>query len=268
MNRIGFIGGSDMRRIMEGDWISLWQEKTGRKKPDDLSDVLPVQLGSFTEQFNINWFQQQTGKEVYDQQRVVKLDVDGIPCRGQLDGVVFVDDAILECKHTYDNNTFDNVLKQYMPQIQFYMWVGNYKSCYLSVLFGNRRWEAAKVSLAEDYIERMRVHLKTFWQLVVDDTPPAEADEVYGNHVASPNQDKIPVNDMVKRDASGDNEFISRCHDYIEQQGNAQLFESAKADLKAMVGDNEREVYCDLLTIKRDKRGSLRIAVKENHYDD
>ena len=42
MNRIGFIGGSDMRRIMEGDWISLWEEKTGRKKPDDLSDVLPV----------------------------------------------------------------------------------------------------------------------------------------------------------------------------------------------------------------------------------
>ena len=57
MNRIGFIGGSDMRRIMEGDWISLWEEKTGRKKPDDLSDVLPVQLGTFTEQFNINWFQ-------------------------------------------------------------------------------------------------------------------------------------------------------------------------------------------------------------------
>ena len=46
MNRIGFIGGSDMRRIMEGDWISLWEEKTGRKKPDDLSDVLPVQLGT------------------------------------------------------------------------------------------------------------------------------------------------------------------------------------------------------------------------------
>ena len=268
MNRIGFIGGSDMRRIMEGDWISLWEEKTGRKKPDDLSDVLPVQLGTFTEDFNIDWFHKQTGMEVFARQKVVKLDVDGVPCKGQLDGVVSWDNAVIECKHTYDNNSIDNVLKQYMPQIQFYMWVGNHTECYLSVLFGNRRWESVKVSRADDYIERMRVHLKTFWQLVVDDTPPAEADEVYGNHVNLPNQDKIPVNDMVKRDASGDNEFISRCHDYIEQQGNAQLFESAKADLKAMVGDDEREVYCDLLTIKRDKRGSLRIAVKENHYDD
>ena len=27
-----------------------------------------------------------------------------------------------------------------------------------------------------------------------------------------------------------------------------------------MVGSNEREVFCDYLTIKRDKRGSLRIS--------
>ena len=60
-----------------------------------------------------------------------------------------------------------------------------------------------------------------------------------------------------------DNEFISR-YDYIEQQG-AQLFESAKADLKAMVGDDEREVYCDLLTIAR---GADHCIAKENQYDD
>ena len=81
MNRIGFIGGSDMRRIMEGTDITL--KETGRKKPDDLSDVLPVQLGSFTEQFNINWFQQQTGKQVLPAS-MIKLDVDGIPCKGCL----------------------------------------------------------------------------------------------------------------------------------------------------------------------------------------
>ena len=112
MNRIGFIGGSDMRRIMEGDWISLWQEKTGRKEPDDLSDVLPVQLGTFTEQFNINWFQRQTGKDVYDQQRVLKLDVDGVPCRAQVDGVVFVADSMRTQKEKNIeslNNLFHNL---------------------------------------------------------------------------------------------------------------------------------------------------------------
>jgi len=30
-----------------------------------------------------------------------------------------------------------------------------------------------------------------------------------------------------------------------------------------MVAPNEREVYCDLLTVKRDKRGSLRITERK-----
>ena len=44
MNRLGFIGGSDARRIMEGDWHT-WLEKTGQQQPADLSDNLAVQLG-------------------------------------------------------------------------------------------------------------------------------------------------------------------------------------------------------------------------------
>ena len=35
---------------------------------------------------------------------------------------------------------------------------------------------------------------------------------------------------------------------------------SKKKDLKKMVGDNEREVYNDQISVKRDKRGSLRIT--------
>ena len=53
MNRQGFIGGSDMRRIMDGDWVSLWEEKTGRTQPEDLSNHLAVQLGTYTEDFLI-----------------------------------------------------------------------------------------------------------------------------------------------------------------------------------------------------------------------
>ena len=44
-----------------------------------------------------------------------------------------------------------------------------------------------------------------------------------------------------------------------------RVFENAKKDLKNMVDSNEREVYCDHLTIKRDKRGSLRITRRTNN---
>jgi hypothetical protein len=105
----------------------------------------------------------------------------------------------------------------------------------------------------------MQVHLKEFWGHVKEDTRPFGDDQV-----APLSIDKIPVDGMVRRDASADNEFISRCHDYIMLSEGAKSFEFVKSELKQMVGDNEREVYCDLLTIKRDKRGSLRIMTKEN----
>jgi hypothetical protein len=267
MNRIGFIGGSDARRILEGDWYDLWMEKTGRSQPEDLSMSLPVAMGIHTEDFNISWFhanQLNHQHRIQQQVRISKNNstVHDVPCKGTVDG--WIDDlqAIIECKHTYDRNTMENCIKTYMPQMQFYMHISDLKGCYLSVFFGNRRWECVHVSYDQDYCRRMFVHIAEFWNLVTQDKEPAT-----GKQGTVLSTDQILVDNMTRRDASGDNHFISRCHDYIEQEANAKLFESAKADLKAMVGNTEREVYCDLLTIKRDKRGSLRITVKENNND-
>jgi len=70
----------------------------------------------------------------------------------------------------------------------------------------------------------------------------------------------VLVDDMIKRDASSDNHFTYLAQEYLEFEPAAKSFESAKKDLKAIVADNEREVYSDLLTIRRDKRGALRIS--------
>ena len=51
MNRKGFIGGSDCVKIMQGKWLELWQVKTGREQPEDLTHNLAVQLGTITEDF-------------------------------------------------------------------------------------------------------------------------------------------------------------------------------------------------------------------------
>lgn len=256
MERRGFIGGSDARRIMDSDWYSLWQEKTGRVQPDDLSDNLAVQLGTYTEQFNIDWFQDKYNIPVEDQQKEFKVDWNGVPLKGTVDGIA--GDNILECKHTYDNNNIENVIRTYMPQLQFYMWIAGKEGCFLSVIFGNRRWVATHVAKDSSYIEKMQVHIKEFWNNV-------EQDQWLGEPVIDkPSIERIPIDHMIVRDASHDNEFVSRCHDYIDNINAAKDFESAKDDLKMMVAPNEREVYTDLLTIKRDKRGALRITVKES----
>jgi len=273
MNRLGFLGGSDMNRIMRGEWIALWEEKTGKAEPTDLSNVLAVQLGINTEHFNKRWFGQQYSSE--DSETIVaahkgqgwgvttEMNWEGVPLKGTVDGHILVDrrftDEIIECKHTYETNSMENCLALYMPQMQFYMWLHQAKGCYLSVIFGNRKWAAVYVQKDWDYINKMKVHITEFWRHVTEDTRP------FGDNEVPPvSIDKIKVDGMTKRDASADNEFMSRCHDYIAYKDSAKLFESAKSDLRDMVGDDEREVYCDLLAIKRDKRGSLRITVKEN----
>ena len=89
------IGGSDAATIMNGDWLALWQEKTGRREPDDLSNVLPVQLGTFTEPFNRAWFAQQTGMAV-DTTRCDGIVHPAYPfMRANIDGRVGL--ALLEC---------------------------------------------------------------------------------------------------------------------------------------------------------------------------
>ena len=64
--RLG-IGGSDANIIMGGDEdkiLRLWREKRGEVEPENLDDVLPVQMGVFTEPFNAAWFERTTGKRV------------------------------------------------------------------------------------------------------------------------------------------------------------------------------------------------------------
>jgi len=95
-----------------------------------------------------------------------------------------------------------------------------------------------------------------FWGYVIRDEEPV------GIETPQINTDKIAVDSMVRRDASQDNEFISRAVDYLQYKDSAKRFEDAKSDLKQMVGHNEREVYCDMLTIKRSKSGSLLFTVR------
>jgi hypothetical protein len=93
-----------------------------------------------------------------------------------------------------------------------------------------------------------------FWGYVVRDEEPIGCD------APTLSINSIAVDQMVKRDASKDNAFVDAAHTYVENEEQAKLFEASKKSLKDMVAQDEREVYCDLLTVKRAKNGSLRIT--------
>ena len=255
MKRTGFIGGSDCVRIMQGHWLELWQVKTGRSEGDDLSRNIAVQLGSLTEDFNIEWFEYEHDCTITDAQKSFEKRIGDVPTKGTVDGMW--GSAIIEAKHTNAMNNMDSVIEYYMPQIQTYAHLAGADGIYLSVIFGNSKWESAYVARNQEYFNSMWAVVSDFWGYVMRDQEPVGID------TPSISIDKIEVDSMVRRDASTDNEFTSKAHDYIEHQSAAKLFEAAKKDLKSMVGHNEREVYNSLLTIKRDKRGALRITTRK-----
>jgi predicted phage-related endonuclease len=256
MKRTGFIGGSDCVKIMQGDWLELWQIKTGRIDSPDLSKNLAVQMGIHTEDLNLKWFEQMYNCTLSCHQSEFENELGFVPAKGMIDAMWndLSYSAIVEAKHTNSFNKMDDMLKKYMPQMQLYMRISGASECYLSVIFGNSKWESTVVSYDYSYFNSMWAVVSDFWDHVVRDKEPFD--------FSTPNvsTDSISVDNMVIRDASTSNEFVSTAATYTQGLEQDKVFQNAKKSLKEMVAPNEREVYCDFLTVRRDKRGALRIT--------
>ena len=258
MERKGFIGGSDCVKIMQGNWLELWQVKTGRVEPEDLSRNIAVQMGIQTEKFNLFWFSEEYDCTLTGLQKSFEEIIGSVPVKGTVDAMV--GDSIVEAKHTNAYNTLDKVIEYYMPQIQLYIHLARGEGAHVSVIFGNNKWESAYVGKSEEYFNSMWAVVSDFWGYVLRNEEPVGNDQPIQLSI-----DKVSVDNMVKRDATTDNEFNDAAYTYVTLEADAKAFESAKKQIKDMVGDNEREVYCDHLTAKRDKRGAIRITRRINN---
>ena len=167
------IGGSDATRLYNGDWYDLYLEKIGEKESDDLSRVLPVQMGVYTEDFNIRWFEQETGiKVVGEQVFITSKEYPFLYCN--IDGVLQEKKALLECKHT---NAFTNEVKtaeKYRAQIQHYLMIYGADKMYLSMFFGNMKWGLVEVLPDKKFQEQLLAAEVLFWHMVQTKSPPPD----------------------------------------------------------------------------------------------
>ena len=262
-----FIRGSDMIDIMNGNWNKLWRIKKGLQGRPDLSFQFNVQLGLATEDFNIKWaednymlkFNKQAKRQL--QYGLIKLTgtLDGFSGTNSEDEIEYIG---IECKHTYSYNTMDKMLEYYMPQLQFYIWIAKLEKIIFSVIFGNQ-WKAVEVYPSEEYLDGMKEQIKLFWEHIVHNTEPDDLDynlQDLRNNVVS--IDGVPINKMTARDASKSNSFTEYTQQYLQHEDAAKTFEAAKKALREEIRPNEREIYNDLISVKRDKRGSVRVTKK------
>ena len=168
------IGGSDANKLVHDNWLDLYNLKLGITKQDDLSDVLPVQMGNATEQFNREWFEKQTQLKPTQEIQIWYNDyiygnLDGI-IKGKLEEEISTI-AVFEAKHTNQfNNSEAKKLQQvdkYYPQLQHYMMCAKVNKAYLSMFFGNLNYDYLEIGADKDFQNKLLLAYDYFWKAIL-----------------------------------------------------------------------------------------------------
>ena len=247
------IGGSDARRIMAGEAQAVWEELTGRREREDLTNSLPVQIGAATEAVNRRYYEHKTGLVVHQVQaerpsplpsiEIVGADAIGVKVRStafpwmtaHLDGLVErqVDGAlgVWEGKHThsFDWNDAEAIAELNWWQGCHYAVVTGLNWVEFSVLGGTVDWGRVTIEVGEDHQLQLLGALNRFRRCVLTDTPPVPA------VVPPPPVPRLKVyTEQDLRALPIANAFGAHAGVLVETWDHAERHEAALADLKGL----------------------------------
>jgi predicted phage-related endonuclease len=245
------IGGSDANTILSGDSeriLRLWREKRGEAEPEDLSGILPVMLGCWTEAFNRQWYERETGYQVSRVGAVQVCDKHGWR-RCTLDGFIKGKGAVFEAKHVGAFSPPEEVLERYMPQLQHNMAVTGVGRALLSVIFANHKWEIYEIASDWLYQEELLIAETRFWDCVVTGERPVPAS-------VPPAPKPIGVREVC---FDGNNAWASAAADWTDCREAAKRFTEAASSLKTMVESDVTRAFGHGIEIRRNKAGALSI---------
>lgn len=281
-DRRSFLGASEIHRIMNGDWYDLYMEKTGEVEPEDLDNVFPVQLGTYTEPFNI-WWLMNTHPQYFTKAQIEinqspekrkKLEfIDRwkwepsyqLSLRVHPDGICTIEDedCVVECKHVNAwSYSPEKMLERYMWQLQAQMYAWGCDHAILSVIAGNKFCDPMIVSKDEELQELMVTECKKFWEMLIRKIEPVNKDKVKANLIPEDNMRTLTSDDVRQMNCH------SRWHElipsFIQTQRSSKDFEKIKKELKDMVPDDVKYMQCGRLEAKRDKAGRITLKYDAN----
>lgn len=258
--RLEGLGGSDANTLMSGDparILGLWEEKTGQVESENLDDILPVQMGNVTEDFNRYWFTRRTGKAVTRaRERVVSQSLPFMMCN--LDGVVVDcpdpipagEAAYFDAKHVNQYSKIDTVVQKYMGQMHHNGHVLGMNWAILSVFIGTMNYEWVPIQLDPFYTATLIETEKKFWECVQTMTPP--------NEMPAPISPAQPVKFRTV-DMTGNNHWAVTAETWRTHKGFADLFEKAAAEIKGAMEFDVAEASGHGVKCTRAKNGALTI---------
>tara|TARA_Y100000310_G_scaffold339667_1_gene433018 strand:+ start:1860 stop:2684 length:825 start_codon:yes stop_codon:yes gene_type:complete len=245
------IGSSDAAKIMAGEWYPLWEQKTGRAEPEDLSDILPVVMGSWTEPLNGWIYERRCGVTLIAGKRIQHPRLEYMTAETDFE----VEETgpppdIVECKHVSQFRKPAEVVSRYFWQCQHQMACADAPRVYLSVIFGTTTWERFEIERDDEAIAQLEARCAEFWTHVTNDTPPPDmpAETV-----------EIALDDMREADMAESNAWAEHAASWTEHGTAAKAFKEAEKELKALVAGDVRRAHGHGVEINRARNGALRI---------
>jgi len=245
------LGGSDANVILSGDSskiLKLWREKRGEGEFDDLSHVLAVMLGNWTEAFNRQWFERVSGDLVGRVGEGIVCEKDPWRCC-TLDGFIDAKDCVFEAKHTSAFMTSDQLLERYMPQLQHNMSVTKASRAVLSVIFGNHKFEIIEVASDWLYQQELLNAEKQFWRCVLTGEEP------------TPVEPPPPPRPIGSREIcfEGNNAWAAAACDWLKHREGAKTHAAACGLIKSLIEEDVTRAFGHGIEAKRSRSGAITI---------
>lgn len=239
-SRIGCLMTGDTEKILQ-----LYREMIGEALPIDLSDVWPVQLGSATEQLQLDWYERKQRQIVSRRGEVcVHPDVEWAACT--LDGWIDALKCPIEAKHVGGREPIEVVIDRYQPQMQWMMFVINAQQCALTIIVGAAPPVVEFIERADDYIDEMIRRGDQFMQYVSTRHPPVDLPAV-----------PTPIDAKAVYDMAGSNEWCSYAVEWLDTRDEAKKNEDSSKLLKSLVPADAKKAYGAGVSITRNRAGSL-----------
>lgn len=222
--RRGKLTASRVGVLMKGDAagiLQLYRELIGEAEPEDLSRVWPVQLGSATEQLNLDWYEAKTGQRVTRRGEVV-CNTDW--SAATLDGWIEDLRSPIECKHVGGREPMEVVVERYQPQMHWQMICTGSQECALSVIMGASEPIVEFVLRDNEYARELWVRGFQFMEFVRTRKPPVALDPV-----------AAPVPRGRVYDMSTSNLWVSQATDWLANYKAAEVAKDAEKALKEIV---------------------------------
>jgi predicted phage-related endonuclease len=257
--RRNFIGGSDATVIYKGDPKEVGKlraVKRGEREPDDLSNLIYVQLGLWTEAFILAWGAKQNGWTVTRRGERVR-DTRRPWMAATLDG--WLDDdgkgrrAVLQAKHVNAWTKDQEVVDKYgAAQLQHEMHCAKAEVAYLCVLFGTLRFEVFEVGQDLDLLADLIRAEEAFWASVQsgERTEPVA--------LAKRTIKVVPVR-QGEQDMALSNAWADAAGRFLEALPMKEAYDQAHGELKGLLPEGIKRAYGHGVEVTASKSNAITV---------